>query len=145
MVADSETAVPQRALPAAGTAKQLCRPRRGEGGFSFVEIIVAVAIMGIAIVALVTALLDSVGASTVHQQRAVGDTVFRNYVEAIKAAVQQNCSAVPPNGSYASAPHSPRSCRPRMSPATPIKRRYPLSAAQRSARAHRRRSCRSSR
>ena len=88
----------------AGPANQLGRPRRGEGGFSFVEIVVAVAILGITIVALVTALLDTVGASTVHQQGAVSDTVLRNYVEAIKAAVQQNCSAMPPNGSYAAAP-----------------------------------------
>jgi len=87
-----------------GPANPPGRHRRDEGGFSLVEVVVAVLILGIAVVALVTALLDSVDASTVHQHEAVSDTVLRNYVEAIHAAVQQNCSANPPNGSYGSAP-----------------------------------------
>ena len=93
--------------PATGTAYWPCRRWRAEGGFSLIEIIVAIGIISVAVIVLVTALLDSVNASVVHQQTAVGDTVLRNYVEAIEAAVQQNCSATPAggsNGTYGSAP-----------------------------------------
>jgi prepilin-type N-terminal cleavage/methylation domain-containing protein len=88
--------------PVSGTAALPSRRRcrRDESGLNLIEIIITIAILGIAIVALVTGLLDAVGTSTIRQQDATVDTQLRDYAEAVKSAVQSSCTATPPNGTY---------------------------------------------
>src|SRR5262245_45561094 len=58
--------------------------RRAEAGESLVEILVAISILGVAVVALVAGLAASILDSTVHRQHATGDTVARSVAECLK-------------------------------------------------------------
>jgi type II secretory pathway pseudopilin PulG len=57
---------------------------RGEKGETLAEIIVTIAIVGLAVVALLGALATGISASSTHRQRASADTVARSVAEAIK-------------------------------------------------------------
>jgi type II secretory pathway pseudopilin PulG len=58
--------------------------RRNEAGETLAELLVTIAILGVAIVLLVGALADSILASSLHRQLATGDTIARSVSEVIK-------------------------------------------------------------
>jgi prepilin-type N-terminal cleavage/methylation domain-containing protein len=67
--------------------------RAGQGGFSLLEVIIAVALVSLTVLALATAFLTLVRANdaTVSQQEA--DHAASNFAESLKAAAYQPCSA----------------------------------------------------
>jgi type II secretory pathway pseudopilin PulG len=71
----------------------------GEAGESLAELIVAIAIIGLAVTVLVTGLATSISASSGHRQHASADTIARSVAEALK----DRSVALDPNGSYASS------------------------------------------
>jgi len=74
-----------------------------ERGESLVEVLIAVAIMGIAVVAIMGGLTTSVLVSDVHRKQTTAGTVVRAYAEAIEHSVADgNYVACAPAGSYAS-------------------------------------------
>jgi hypothetical protein len=75
------------------------RRARGESGETLAEIIVTVAIVGLAVVALVGALATGISASAGHRQHASGDTIVRSVAEALK----DRTVPLDPNGSYPSS------------------------------------------
>jgi type II secretory pathway pseudopilin PulG len=60
---------------------------RGEQGESLLELLIAVAIMGIAVVAIMAGLVTSVLVSDVHRKQATAGTAVRDYAEAIQTSV----------------------------------------------------------
>ncbi|TDW87055.1 MULTISPECIES: prepilin-type N-terminal cleavage/methylation domain-containing protein [Kribbella] len=60
---------------------------RGEQGESLLEVLIAVAIMGIAVVAIMAGLVTSVLVSDVHRKQSTAGTAVRDYAEAIQSAV----------------------------------------------------------
>ncbi|GAB2822024.1 prepilin-type N-terminal cleavage/methylation domain-containing protein [Lentzea nigeriaca] len=74
-----------------------------DGGETLIELVVAVSIMGVALVAVMAGLGTSVLVSDVHRKQATAGSVLHNYVEAINAAVTGggyvNCA---PSSAYAS-------------------------------------------
>jgi type II secretory pathway pseudopilin PulG len=60
------------------------RRARGEAGETLAEIIVTIAIVGLAVTALVGALATGIAASSGHRQHASADTIARSVAEAIK-------------------------------------------------------------
>lgn len=60
---------------------------RGEQGESLLELLIAVAIMGIAVVAIMAGLVTSVLISDVHRKQATAGTAVRDYAEAIQSSV----------------------------------------------------------
>jgi Tfp pilus assembly protein PilV len=69
---------------------------KGESGETLAEILVTIAIVGVAVVALVGALAVGVSASSGHRQRASADTVARSVAEAVK----DRDVPFDPNGTY---------------------------------------------
>jgi type II secretory pathway pseudopilin PulG len=68
----------------------ICRGRtRNARGSTLVELMVATAIMGTAVVALLTGTSALSGTSTVSRQTATAGIVARNYAEALSTAVSQ--------------------------------------------------------
>ena len=72
------------------------RRARGESGETLAELIVTIAIVGLAVAAIVAALATGISASSTHRQRASADTVARSVAEAIK----DRKVALDPNGVY---------------------------------------------
>jgi type II secretory pathway pseudopilin PulG len=60
------------------------RSTKSEAGETLAELLVTIAILGIAIVAIVGALADALLASNVHRSHATADTVARNAAETLK-------------------------------------------------------------
>lgn len=58
-----------------------------EGGETLIELVVAVSLMGVALVAIMAGLGTSVLVSDIHRKQATAGSVLRNYAEAINAAV----------------------------------------------------------
>ena len=58
-----------------------------ESGESLLELLIAVAIMGIAVVAIMAGLVTSVLVSDVHRKQATAGTAVRDYAEAIQTSV----------------------------------------------------------
>lgn len=72
---------------------------REEDGFSLLEILIAVTIMGIGFVALLGAMASSVKASSLHRTQAVAELELRRYAELIAAASWDATAAYPvPSG-----------------------------------------------
>lgn len=61
---------------------------RNDEGETLVELMVAVAILGIAAVAILSGLILSVKASTVHGNQASGGAYVRSFAEAIQASIE---------------------------------------------------------
>ena len=64
-----------------------------EEGLSLVELLVAVAILGIAFVTILGGMGTAVLISDVHRKQATAGTALREYAEAVEAAAYQECSA----------------------------------------------------
>jgi len=71
----------------------------GEAGESLAELLVAIAIIGLAVTVLVTGLATSLSASSGHRQHASADTIARSVAETLK----DRAVALDPNGAYASS------------------------------------------
>jgi prepilin-type N-terminal cleavage/methylation domain-containing protein len=65
---------------------------RSDGGFSLVELLMAIAIMGIAFVAILGALGTSVRSSEVHRTSADGNAALTSAAETVKAATFTPCA-----------------------------------------------------
>src|SRR5205085_7474269 len=75
--------------------------RRDEGGTTLVEILVAVVVLGTAVLSLVLGVGSLATRSDGHRRMATADTVARSYAEALKLTMSQRwnqpswCSASP--------------------------------------------------
>lgn len=75
-----------------------------EGGYSLIEVLVAIAILGIAVVTLVTALAASIVGSDRHNQQANVESVLGSAVEKVKSpAVAHVTCASPSTATYVTA------------------------------------------
>ena len=68
-------------------------PGRDERGETLVEIVVAVAILGLAATVLVGALGTVTSASSLHRHQATAETAVRTYAEAVRAVGYRDCRA----------------------------------------------------
>jgi type II secretory pathway pseudopilin PulG len=68
--------------------QRLAAVRSSEAGITLVEILVSVAILGIAITGLVSAMGTASLASGYHRKQATADTVIKSYAEALKTHIQ---------------------------------------------------------
>jgi type II secretory pathway pseudopilin PulG len=62
--------------------------RSSEAGETLVEMLIAIAVIGIAVTAILGALLTSITASTQHRGLAVEDTLLRSYAEQAKQQIE---------------------------------------------------------
>jgi prepilin-type N-terminal cleavage/methylation domain-containing protein len=79
--------------------------RRDDRGETLIELVVAIAILGIAAVAILGGLLLSTQTSTIHRNSATSGAYVRSFAEAIQADVDQNgykscANAVDPSTGY---------------------------------------------
>ena len=65
-------------------------PQRSDQGETLIELVIAIAILGIAGVAIVGALMMSVRSSVMHRNDASGDAFVRSFAEAIQTYVDAN-------------------------------------------------------
>jgi prepilin-type N-terminal cleavage/methylation domain-containing protein len=66
-----------------------------EAGSTLIEILIAIAILGIGVVALVGGLLTSVNSSATHRTSATADTIIRSSAEALELAISQTPPGTP--------------------------------------------------
>jgi prepilin-type N-terminal cleavage/methylation domain-containing protein len=90
------------------------RALRDERGESLVELIVAVAILGIAAVAILSGLMLSVKASDQHRKEATGGAYVRSFAEAIQDSVDaaggyQSCASAASSYGAVAVPDLPAS------------------------------------
>lgn len=80
------------------------RSHRAESGMTLVEILVALSILGIAVVSIVSSMASASKASDEHRKQATADTVVKSFAESIKQKVSVGayllCPSVP--SSYSS-------------------------------------------
>lgn len=69
------------------------RPASQDEGETLIELIIAVAIMGIAVVAIVGGIATSILMSDIHRKQATAGVYVRTYAEAVVAYVATNTSA----------------------------------------------------
>jgi Tfp pilus assembly protein PilV len=69
--------------------------RTDERGETMIELLLAVVIMGLVVVALVGALVTSVLVSDRHRKQATAASYARDYAEAVEAAPYANCTPAP--------------------------------------------------
>lgn len=67
--------------------------RRGEHGFSLVESVIAVAVLGIIVTAMVGGMATSIGTSALHRDQSVANTVMVSAAEKIKNAGYSSCAS----------------------------------------------------
>jgi prepilin-type N-terminal cleavage/methylation domain-containing protein len=65
---------------------------RGEGGYTLSEVLVAVVILGVGVVAIVGALGSSIFTARVHRDIVTSDAVVRQYAEQLTRAVYTPCA-----------------------------------------------------
>jgi prepilin-type N-terminal cleavage/methylation domain-containing protein len=63
--------------------------RRAEAGVTLVELLVAIVIMGIAFVAILSAIGTAIIVSDVHKRQATAETVLQSWAETLKSAPYQ--------------------------------------------------------
>lgn len=64
-----------------------------DGGESLLELLIAIAILGIAVVAVVGSLVTGVLVSDVHRKQTVAGSTLRNYAESVESSVAASTSA----------------------------------------------------
>lgn len=69
------------------------RTRRPETGDSLIEIIFAIVVIGLVVSGITAAISTSENGTASHRQLVTGDTVMRNYAEAVKTAVRASCTS----------------------------------------------------
>lgn len=75
----------------------MTRLDRTDEGFTLVEMLVTIALLGMAMVAIVSAIMTSIVTSDVHRKQATGETVMRGYAEQVKReAVYTSCATTYP-------------------------------------------------
>ena len=67
-----------------------CTPRRSDRGETLIELVVAVAILGLAAVAILGGLMTSIRTSVMHRNDATGSAYVRSFAEAIQTDVDAN-------------------------------------------------------
>lgn len=72
-----------------------------DGGESVLELVIAVAIMGIAVVAIVSGIATSILMSDVHRKQATAGAYVRNYAEAVETYVASGNFNTTASPSYA--------------------------------------------
>ena len=72
-------------------------PQRGEHGFSLVESVVAVAVLGIIVSAMVGGMATSIATSSIHRQQSTANAAMVSTAETIKAAPYASCAVDLPN------------------------------------------------
>ena len=65
-------------------------PQHGDRGETLVELVVAIAILGIAAVAILSGLMMSIQTSVMHRNDATGGAYVRSFAEAIQTEVDNN-------------------------------------------------------
>ena len=74
----------------------------GEGGFSLIELLVTLVIMGVAFTALIGGTLTGVLSSDLHRRAANAEIVLRRFAEEVKAGpFDDNCAYVPADAPWA--------------------------------------------
>src|SRR5579859_2970999 len=68
-------------------------PRRGEHGFSLVESVIAVAVLGIIASAMVGGMATSIATSDIHRQQSTVNAVMVSAAEAVKHALYAPCAS----------------------------------------------------
>jgi prepilin-type N-terminal cleavage/methylation domain-containing protein len=95
--------------------------RTDEDGFTLVEVLLAVVILGIAVVTFVSGLAAAIRSSDLHRKDATIQTVLRNYAEALQASASSCPGSLSPSYSapagYSVSPSS-LACPTAGSPAT---------------------------
>lgn len=77
-----------------GAVRSRLSPSRSDAGVTLIELLVTVAILGIAFVAIVGGMMTSIVGSDLHRKQATSETVLRSYAEAAKAQTSwTGCSA----------------------------------------------------
>jgi prepilin-type N-terminal cleavage/methylation domain-containing protein len=75
-----------------------------DAGVTLVELLVTVAILGIAFVAVIGGMTTSIMGSDIHRKQATAETVLRNYAEALKpTTTPYTACATPTTAAYAPA------------------------------------------
>jgi prepilin-type N-terminal cleavage/methylation domain-containing protein len=72
--------------------------RRGAQGFSMVESVVAIAILGIIVAAMVGGMATSISASDIHRQQSQTNAVMVSAAESVKSQPYSNCALTYPPG-----------------------------------------------
>jgi type II secretory pathway pseudopilin PulG len=90
--------------------------QRSESGASLIEIIFAIVIIGLVVSAVVAAISTSENGSAAHRELVTGDTVLRNYAEAVKQAVRAGCT--PSGGTWSTSTFSQTSGYPATTPSS---------------------------
>lgn len=62
-------------------------PERTDEGFTLIEVLVAVTLLGVSVVAIVSGLMTGIIASDIDAKQATGETLLRSYAEATKQHV----------------------------------------------------------
>ena len=70
----------------------MSRAPRGDEGFTLVEMLVAIALMGIGVAAVLSGIMTSIVTSDVHRKQATGETVMRGYAEEAKQVTYSSCA-----------------------------------------------------
>jgi type II secretory pathway pseudopilin PulG len=71
------------------------RPQANDQGETLIELIIAIAIMGIAMVAIVGSMVTSILMSDVHRKEATAAAYVRDYAEKLESYVASGTSATP--------------------------------------------------
>lgn len=71
----------------------MTQPARPDAGFTLIEILVAVALLGIAVTAIVSGMMTSILTTDVHRKQATGESVMRGYAEAAKSSATASYSS----------------------------------------------------
>ena len=65
----------------------MSRPRRGDGGETLIELLIAVAIMGVSLVAVLGLIATGILMSDIHRKQATAGAYVRDYAETVETYV----------------------------------------------------------